>query len=812
MNRLIAVLFCALPLTVLAQWTNHYPLADGFNHHVYLEGFELPVLNAGPMDPAPSPDGKEIAFAARGWLWVLDLESGQARRVTASAEVDARPEWSPDGKQLVFLRDSGSQLSIVALDLRSGKERILVDVEAINLDPSWSPDGRFVYYASAESGQLELWRVALESLHREQITRAADLKRRPIKRRPLVLDQGSLIVYLDKQGSSDSIRMLNTRTGTTTALVEDRITAQADLSLSPDGDYLAYVWPFDGGHELRMLALSSPDTSVLLTRSKGMPMAPAFSHDGTHVYFAEADDQERTVLRRVSANGGRVETIDIADMDWGTRTGKLLISSRVDGQPATVRLNVLDARGHPLVPDSGAVRFDGQNGRVFFYSGGEIELTVPAGEVTVSAVQGFETAEVTETVAVGANGTTRVDLGLERVWDASARGWYSGDNHFHLNYGGIYRLEPADLLPEMAGEALDFAYPLLANLHNRFLQQDLWGWTYAISGGPIIEFGQEVRSHFLGHIQLIGTGELFWPWIWGPYYQLYEKDDRPNAEALRFARDQGGLGGYVHPVAVEDPFTEETASSVPINFVADAVLGEADVIELACLWTDEVGTGSLWHNVLNLGIPLAASAGSDVMSDYFRTMALGSTRVYVRPDGDLTTASYLRALADGRSFVSNGPMLEFEAGGAQPGQVIDTDGDEIRWTLDVHSPLPVDSVEIFVNGTAMQTLEGMAQPGTRRYEGRSAVPAGGWISARVLGPDGGWPAMDSYLYAESSPIWFGEKGSTDPEAARESAKRLLMVLEQSETRLKDGYGSDPIPRLLAQFQAARVRLQAIIDG
>ena len=57
---------------------------------------------------------------------------------------------------------------------------------------------------------------------------------------------------------------------------------------------------------------------------------------------------------------------------------------------------------------------------------------------------------------------------------------------------------------------------------------------------------------------------------------------------------------------------ENGALGIPINFVADAVLGEVDVLELACLWSNELGTASLWHQVLNLGIPLAASAGSDV--------------------------------------------------------------------------------------------------------------------------------------------------------------------------------------------------------
>jgi len=808
MKSILVFLTILFPATAYSQWTNQYPKVDGYGHHVYLEGYELPILNAGPMDPAPAPGGDQLVFSAKGWLWLMDLESGDARRITESGGMDSRPEWSPSGGDIVFIRDSGSQLSIVLINVKSGKERILVDVEAINLDPVFSLDEKYVYYSSAENGPLEIWRVSLDSLQREQVTKS-EPRGRPLKRRPMVLADDVLLLYLNKFDGRDFIEVHNTLTNTSTQLVEDRLTAQADMSLSPDRKFLAYTWPFDGGHELRLTSLAAPDTSILLTRSLSMPLAPAFSHDGNWIYFAEANDEQRTELKRISARGGPVETVAINEMDWAARTGTLSITTAIGGQSAAVRMNVLDASGHPIIPEDGAVRSEGQSGTVFFYSGGQIELTVPVGAVTVSAVQGFETPVVVETAEIGRNETTNVTLSLERVWDASENGWYSSDNHFHLNYGGTYRMAPDDIVLDLQGEGLDLGYPLLANLHNRFLQEELWGWSY--EKGPIIQFGQEIRPHFLGHVMQMGSDTLFWPWIWGPGYQVYGDDDRTNATALRHAREHGGLGGYVHPVAVSDPLSSESASSVPTGFVADAVLGEIDFIELACLWTDEVGTGALWHEVLNIGVPLAASAGSDVMNDYYRTMAIGATRVYVKPEGRLTSASFQQALKDGKSFVSNGPLLEFEVAGRGPGEVVDSVNGQVTWTADVYSALPFDRLEIYVNGAIVETLEGTTQAGRKSFQGSLQAPVGGWVTARVLGENSGWPAMDSYLYAESSPVWFGEIGSTDAAVASQSAQKLLMLLDVAETNLKAGYGNAPIPNLLEHFEKARIRLGEVVE-
>lgn len=800
-SPLLAVLLLALlPGALGAQWTHRYPKVQGFGHHVYLEGYELPILTHGPMDPAPSPDGRSVALSHRGWLWLLDLSTGEARRVTSAAGMDSRPAWAPDGSRLVFLRDSGSDIDVMLLEVASGRERVLVAEPALDLDPVFAPDGSSVFYSSAVAGDLDLWRIDLASGAKTRLT-----EQRGLELRPLPHPDGRRLVYLSKAGGVDEVRVRDLVDGSERVIRAGNILSQIRPALSPDGRTLVFNWPTEDDWELHLTDLENPINSVLLTHAPGQPLVPSWSADGAAIWFAEPGEDERMQLKRIASVGGRAEVVPVRRWDWGVPTARVRIRTRLAGAHGLVpaRLNVRDGGGHPAIPEAGMSRFDGQNGLVYFFSPGEIEVEVPAGEVRVAAVHGLTTPVRTATQRVAAGEVRDVELELSHVADPRAEGWYTGDHHFHLNYGGQYDLDPEDVLPILRGEGLDVGTPVLANLHNRLLDQYLWGWER--TERPLIEFAQEVRSHFLGHVALIGTEELFWPWIWGPGYQVFGRDDRTNAEPLRFARAQGALNLYVHPVSRPGPFAAENPG-IPLELIPDAVLGDLDAIELVCLWSDELGTSDVWYRILNLGVPVVPSAGTDAMTDFFRTMALGTTRVYVRPEGAFDFDSYLAGLKAGRSFVTNGPMLDFRVGGSQPGATVP--GGRASWTLELASAVPVERVEVLVNGEVAWSGPGLSAPGRKSLSGTLELPAGGWVAARAYGGETTtWPAMDSYAFGHTSPVWIGRVGSTDPAAEAAAARDLLRIVRAGEQRLEAGYQGTEIPNLRERFRQAREELE-----
>lgn len=803
MRYFIFSLFLLLSFFAQAQWLNRYPLVDGFGHHVYLEGHELPVLNSGPTDAAPSPVNEEVVFSAKGWLWIMNLKTLIAKRITFSPDMDFRPNWSPDGTKIVFVRDNSLNTQIVRLDLNSNKETILVSSNALDLDPIFSNDSKFIYYSSAKNGSFDLWKFNLTTLENTVLTNEDSLERLPVP-----TSQGDYMVYLHKYDFSyDAIKLLDVAKGTSSYLIEENFVSQAAFTLAPDNKTLAYTWANGDDYELHLLNIFIPKSKVLLTKSNGLPLSPKFSSDGAWIYYTENNKNETSELKRISVYGGSPNVLTVKKWDWGTATGKLKITSLVDGKTEAVRMSITNENGHPIVPESGVIHSEGQNGIVFFYSPGEVEIEAPLGNLTITAVHGFSTLKKVQEISL-ASGTTTTEIKLNKIWNAKQNGWYSGDNHFHLNYGGTNQLDPEDIRLDLMAEELDIAFPLVANLGNRFLEQDLLSWQN--NNSPIISFGQEVRSHFLGHLNLIGTKEAYWPWVWGPYYDIYGADDRLNAEPLQFVREKGGLGGYVHPVTERDPFKEGNARSVPISLTADVVMGEVDILEVACLWTDEIGTAALWHEFLNLGIPIALSAGSDVMNDLYRTMAIGTTRVYVKPEGAFTLESYLDALKKGKSFVSNAPQILFSVEDKEVGEVIKSNKRKAKWKLTVHSPVPYDQVELFVNGKVVWSKK--SKNGTSEtYTGTVDIPKGGWVTARVSGTKSEWPMMDSFIFAESSPIWFNEVGSTLPISKVSAAEKLLEILKISEQSLKKGYGENQIPNLENHFNQARKKLVGIID-
>jgi TolB protein len=232
-------------------------------------------------------------------------------------------------------------------------------------------------------------------------------------------------------------------------------------------------------------------------------------------------------------------------------------------------------------------------------------------------------------------------------------------------------------------------------------------------------------------------------------------------------------------------------------------------LELGCLWTDEIGTSALWHEFLNLGIPIAISAGSDVMNDYYRTMAVGATRVYVKPEGALTEQSILDALKKGKSFVSNGPQLIFSVDDNEVGGVVTGKKSKASWLLNVYSPVPYEKVEIFVNGKVVWTKKSKGGR-SATYKGSVQIPEGGWVTARVSGGKSDWPMMDSYPFAESSPIWFYEIGSTSAKTKIEAARKLLEALKVSDKIVKTNHLNKEIPNVTAHFSKAQEKLLNII--
>ena len=109
-------------------------------------------------NPAPSPDGKRVAFTAVDRLYVADLPDGKPRRVTTSEVGEYHPAWSPDGKSLAWItwdEKAGGQIMKVAVDVKNAKPVQLTQVAALYYNIAWSPDGQRIVASRAQARQLQ---------------------------------------------------------------------------------------------------------------------------------------------------------------------------------------------------------------------------------------------------------------------------------------------------------------------------------------------------------------------------------------------------------------------------------------------------------------------------------------------------------------------------------------------------------------------------------------------------------------------------------------------------------------------------------
>ncbi len=502
----------------------------------------------------------------------------------------------------------------------------------------------------------------------------------------------------------------------------------------------------------------------------------------------------------------------------GTGAGrvKIVVRDATTGKPTCCRINVVGQDGNfyqPAPNDLTPFALTGQWPRVgrgnregkapiryygrFFYSRGETSVDVPAGVARVEVWKGIEYRPQTLSTLVAAGETRTVEVKLNRSLAMAEEGYHAGDPHLHLK-----RETQADddlILDLLEGEDVRFgsvlAYNEPAGPYAGFMEKmdtpqfrGLGEKSLRRRGAYQIMSGQEYRSSAYGHLNLYLRDDLvlrettgnadFWP--------LY-------GDLGRQTQQKGGYAFYAHGGYAQAIY-------------ADLVHGNVNGVELLQFGVYRgIGLDD-WYHVLSAGFRFPCFGASD----YPACRKLGDCLTYIHDASTPTFAQWFRAAAEGRSFVSTGPLVLLEVDGQKPGSILRHEGAgphkvtaHVRVLCEV---APVTHVQLIAGGKVVRELVVPADQGKGNWleiKQTIELKSSSWIAARAFSQS---PSGEPDAEAHTNPVYVYFKDRAPYDAAS-----LEVLVQRIEGQIAVHAKRDFLQkvRVLDYFARARERLLKI---
>jgi Tol biopolymer transport system component len=811
----------------------------GVPHSYYFREMYLPQATSGPGPAAWSPDGRELAFAMGGSLWRTVLGSGEARQLTDGPGYDSQPDWSPDGRYLAYASYRDDQVDLWLLDTASGETRPLVRNGGVNVEPRWSPDGRRIAFVStAEKARWHIHVASVEDGRAGAPTLLVEDRDSKLPRyyysvfdhdiSPTWSPDGGEILFVSNRGhvwgSGGFWRMKAERGAAAREIRYEETTWQARPDWARDGkrvvyaSYLGRQW-----HQLWLMTAEGGDP-LPITYGDFDATAPRWSPDGRRIAYV-SNERGDTSLWTIDIPGGRRQEVEIRERRYKSPTGRLRIAvTDASGRALPARISVTGADGRSHAPDTALRHADDYFDRAlrkfeygYFHSAGPAELVVPAGAYTVEVTRGLEWKPVVRTVEVRAAGTQDLGLALERLDDLPARGIWSGDLHVHMDYGGHYRMDPKRLAYAAAAEDLHAVFDLIVNKEQRV--PDLAWFTGkpdpVSTAETLILHSQEYHTSYWGHLGLLGLRDHVLLPPYAAYVGTPAASPYPtNAAVADLGRAQGGVVGYVHPF--DPPLPDPKNAAVPLTneLPVDVALGKVDYYEVLG-FSDPRTSAEVWYRLLDCGFRLPAGGGTDAMANYASLRGpVGMDRVFVGTGGPLDETRFLEGLRAGRTFATNGPLVELSlrTAGKGPG-AWSVPGDDLRLPAGRHalearvrlrSIVPVDRLEVVGNGRVVASVPLVGDRTSAEVTIPLTVERSGWYTLRAAGLRSRHPVLDLYPFATTSPVYVTVADA--PIRSAEAVRYFLAWIDRLDAaaRAHEGWNTEDEKRtVLAQIAAAR---------
>jgi hypothetical protein len=214
----------------------------------------------------------------------------------------------------------------------------------------------------------------------------------------------------------------------------------------------------------------------------------------------------------------------------------------------------------------------------------------------------------------------------------------------------------------------------------------------------------------------------------------------------------------------------------------DVALGKIDTLDV--MGSNHQATYPVWYRLLNCGLKLPASAGTDVFLNKVNSRLPGSDRVYVHCGvGKFSYQNWIDNLRAGKSFVTNGPMLRCTAGGQEPGATLKFDkSGKLRIQGEVTSQYPLENLELILTGKPIATIAATKEsPLKITIDQEIDISTSGWLALRARGPKGEHQAA-SESFAHTSPIYVEVKDQ--PLKSPEDAKYFMAWIDRLRTDVR----------------------------
>ncbi len=813
------VLPCALVLQCLVQtdaYAQRRPVLDQIDvpHDYYFREMYLPQLTSGPSSVAWLPDGGALVYSMQGALWRQAVGSGVAVQLTDGPGYDFQPDVSPDGTRVVFSRYRSDAVELALLDLESGVVQTLTANRAVNVEPRFSPDGeRIAFVSTRDTGRFHVFIGAFDG---EAFVAQALFEEResPIPRfyysrfdhelSPVWAPDGKALLYISNRDvpyGTGSLWLASLAAPGKPKLVRlEETTWKARPDLAPDGRRIAYAsylgrqW-----HQLWVSHVDGVAEPLPLTYGAYDITAPRWSPDGRRIAFI-ANEHGNTELRVLEFVGGRTAMLAVAERRY--LTPRLNFDLRVidaNGEPAAARVSVVAADGRAYAPANALVHADDGYDRTragfetkYFHIDGFARLALPAGAYRITIWRGPEHHIEQRLVNVAADRDNWLSVAMRPLaMPSDWVNWSSGDVHVHMNYGGAYRMRPAGLVRQARAEDLDVVFNLVVNKEQRI--PDIAYFSVepdaASDADVLLTHAQEYHTSFWGHLGLLGLdSHLLLPDYAAYPYTAAASVFPDNATIAKLARAQNAAVGYVHPFLSPPP--DPTAEGALTNALpVDAALNLVDYYEVVG-FADHRASADVWYRLLNCGARIAAAGGTDAMTNYASLRGpVGLNRTYVRVAGQSQTPAsrrdaWLRSLRSGASMATNGPLVGLTVDGRHPGDEVRLPARErLTYRGHLRSQVPVDHLELVLNGEVVETFDLERDPMRADFEGRLRIVDSGWLLLRAWSESAHPLVFDGYPYATTSPVWIAVEGR--PQHSQADADYFLAWLAKLDAAARE---------------------------